>query len=227
MPTAVTFPFISAYLNAPQRRFRSLTVLQEPDTEPVTLAEAKSHVAVDGTADDEMLSGFIAAARQYVERRIDRHLIDARLEMRLDNFPAETEIRLPRPPFSPTATRQTVELEWTDATLTVHAMTEATPNLTPAGDQFLIDRKAQPAVVTPNVYGYWPVVGPVRSAVAIRWWAGYGNTPAAVPRGIRTAILMLVSHWYLNREAATPGSLSEPPFAVNELLSTYRWGAYS
>ena len=227
MPTAITFPFVSAYLNSPVRRFRSLAVLQEPTVEPVTLVEAKSHVRVDHEAEDDLLMGLIAAARQYAERRIDRHLIDTRLEMKLDQFPAEQEIRLPRPPFSPTAGRQAVELEWVDATLQPHAMTEAVPNLTPSGDRFLVDRKAVPTIITPNIYGYWPVVGPIRSAVTIRWWAGYGDSPAAVPRGIRSAILMLVGHWYLNREAASPTTLSEPPMGVNELLSMHRWGAYA
>ena len=227
MPTAITFPFVQAFLNSPVRRFRSLAVIQGPTVEPVTLAEAKVHVRVDHDAEDDLILGLIAAARQYAERRIDRHLIDTRLEMKLDNFPAEAEIRLPRPPFSPTAGRQAVEMEWIDTQLQVHPMTEVAPNLTPSGDRFLIDRRATPAIITPNIYGYWPVVGPIRSAVTIRWWAGYGDSPAAVPRGIRAAILMLVGHWFLNREAASPTTLSEPPMGVSELLSMHRWGAYS
>lgn len=227
MPTAMNWPFANLYIAPPSRRFRSLSVITPPVVEPVTLAEAKRHLRVEHEDEDEQIQGLIAAARQYAERRCDRHWIDTRLEMKLDQFPAAVEVLLPRPPFSPTAGRQAIEVEYLDSALGANVMTEALPGFVTSGSQFLANRRSEPAVITPNVNGYWPVVGPVRSAITIRWWAGYGDSPAAVPQGVRTAILMLVGHWYLNRESASPTNLTPVPHGVEQLLAMASWGAYS
>jgi uncharacterized phiE125 gp8 family phage protein len=68
--------------------------------------------------------------------------------------------------------------------------------------------------------------------VRIRYRTGYGvlegtawiNKP---PAPIRVAILMLVGHWYQNREAVVVGSApAELPFGVEALLSPFRvWSA--
>lgn len=39
---------------------------------------------------------------------------------------------------------------------------------------------------------------------------------------VRTAMLLLIGHWYANREAASSGGLTETPFAVEALLQPYR-----
>jgi uncharacterized phiE125 gp8 family phage protein len=227
VPTAPNFPFLPFYQGVGSRRFRSLAVVTQPTVEPVTLAEARLHCAVDGEEHDQQLLGFIAAARQYAERFCDRHFIDAKLQMTLDNFPADVELPLPRGPFSPTAGRQTVEVEYYDSNLTMHTMTEGQPNRVSGSTEFLVNRNSIPPVLTPNILGYWPVVGPVRNAVIIRWWAGCGNSPEAVPRPIRHAILMKVGHWFLNREAAAPTTLNAVPYGVTEMLSMFRTGGYA
>lgn len=42
------------------------------------------------------------------------------------------------------------------------------------------------------------------------------------PQAIAQAILLLVSHWYVNRESASPMRLTEIPFGVTALLDMYR-----
>ena len=39
---------------------------------------------------------------------------------------------------------------------------------------------------------------------------------------VRTAMLLLVGHWFANREAVSDKSLSEIPLAVNALLQPYK-----
>jgi uncharacterized phiE125 gp8 family phage protein len=46
----------------PERR------ISPPGTEPVLLAEAKSHLRLDDSLDDSDVNRLIAAAREYVER---------------------------------------------------------------------------------------------------------------------------------------------------------------
>jgi len=59
---------------------------------------------------------------------------------------------------------------------------------------------------------------PVRAEVV----AGYGAADD-VPAPLRTAILMLMAHWYMNREAATAdGPLHLLPMGVSALTAPYR-----
>lgn len=46
--------------------------------------------------------------------------------------------------------------------------------------------------------------------------------PPAVNETQRQAVRLLVGHWYANREAATPGALTEAPMAVGMLLAFNR-----
>lgn len=225
--TTQNFTFANIYLGGSQRRYRSLRKIVMPVVEPVSLAELKRQCRVEHDEEDDLLVGHIQAAREYAEQRTDRCLIDTRLEMQLDRWPSEVEVRLPRPPFSPTASRQTIEVQYLDTSLTTQSVYEAAPNLNSTGAQFLANRAATPAILTPNMNGYWPAVGPLRSAVTIRWWAGYGESGDKVPRGIRNAILALAAHWYLNREAVTSGGMSKVPLMVDELLAIHSWGSYA
>lgn len=221
--------FGNFYFGETGRRYRSLRRIVEPIVEPVTLAELKAHVRVETEDEDDYLLGLIMAARQYCERRIERCFVDTRLELKLDTFPAGIELPLPQPPFSPTEGRQTIEVSYLNVTLQELAVTEAVPVITSQPGTFLAHRASTPVVLTPNVNGYWPVTGPIRAAVTIRWWAGYGDSGRAVPKPIRHAILMLAAHWYGQREAVAVniGNAPSIPFGVDELLSMFSWGSYA
>lgn len=73
----------------------------------------------------------------------------------------------------------------------------------------------------------WPAVGSSPEAVRVRYTAGYpdvGDPPAStVPAAIKQAILLLVGHWYENRESVVTGTIATTlPLAAEALLSTYR-----
>jgi uncharacterized phiE125 gp8 family phage protein len=221
--------FTNFYLGETGRRYRSLQKIVQPIIEPVSLAELKAHVRVETEDEDAYLLGLIMAARQYCEQRIERCFVDTRLEMKLDTFPVGIELPLPMPPFSPTPGRQAIEVNYLNVTLQELAVTEAVPVITSQPGTFLAHRASTPAVLTPNVNGYWPVTGPIRAAVTIRWWAGYGDSGLAVPKPIRHAILMLAAHWYGQREAVAVniGNAPTVPYGVDELLSMFSWGSYA
>ena len=65
----------------------------------------------------------------------------------------------------------------------------------------------------------WPSFTPYPTgAVRIQFTAGY-NDIANVPQMVKQAILLLVGHWYENREATLAGTISrEIEFAVHALL---------
>jgi uncharacterized phiE125 gp8 family phage protein len=68
----------------------------------------------------------------------------------------------------------------------------------------------------------WPDSLGIQNAVTLTYTAGYGATANLVPEGLKTAIKMLVSHWYEHRETAAEKQLMTIPLAVESLLWQHR-----
>ena len=222
--------FTNLYLGDTGRRYRSLKRITQPVVEPVTLRQLKRHLRIEHDEEDEYLLSLIGAGRVYAETRCDRCFIDTQLEMQTDTFPAAIELPLPMPPFCQTQGRQAIEVTYLNAAMTRLSMVETEPAIGSNPGKFLAQRDSTPAILTPAVNGYWPVTGPVRSAVTIRWWAGYGPDATYCPKGVVHAILMLAAHWYNNREAVAVGSgisAASVPMGVEELLAAHSWGQYA
>lgn len=86
---------------------------------------------------------------------------------------------------------------------------------------FLYDTVSEPGRVFPGPPGqFWPPVLYIPNAVEIHFTAGYSADASGVPHSIKTAVKLLVNHWYENREIWTPGATSEAelPFHVKSLL---------
>ena len=180
-------------------------VVTAPAAEPIAVYEAKLHVRVDHDADDAWFAAQIAAARSYVETRCSRALITQMLEATLDAWPTVPFLVLPAPPL------QAVEsITYTDSAGAA-AIVPAT--------QYQVLTTHTPGLVG-LAYGVgWPTVT-LRgwAGIAVRYVAGYGPTAASVPAAIKQAMLLLIGHWYANREAVAAGNLGPLPFAVDALL---------
>src|SRR5690554_6904374 len=77
----------------------ALVRVTQPAEEPVTLVEAKTHLRVDATDEDALISSLIASAREHVEAFQLRALVTQTWRLSLDRFPRGRVIRLPRPPL--------------------------------------------------------------------------------------------------------------------------------
>ena len=75
-----------------------------------------------------------------------------------------------------------------------------------------------------SAYGAtWPAVRCQPRAITVRFVCGYGGNPGDIPEPIRQAMLLLVGHWYENRETVNvDNSTSELPFTTQALLSPFR-----
>jgi len=67
----------------------------KPIIEPLSLAEIKSHLRVDDTSDDEMLSTIIQVAREQVEDITRRALLTSTWDFVIQEWPIENYIKLP------------------------------------------------------------------------------------------------------------------------------------
>lgn len=89
-----------------------------PAREPVSLALAKSHLRVDGTDDDNLISGLIVAARRWCENYQNRTYMEQTWELWLDDFPAEDYIEIPLPPLQSITSIKYYDTDDTEATVT-------------------------------------------------------------------------------------------------------------
>lgn len=197
-------------------RYRSLVRVSEPVVEPVSLAEAKQHLRIDSdfNEDDSYVVSLITAARHWVENYVDRTLIRTQLRMKLDYFPT-WDLPLPRPPVM--ADTVTVQYVPSDSALGY--------SLTPFTN-FRTDRDSTPGIIRPQWNGTWPTCRGAENDVVISWWAGYGTTGADVPVPARHAMLLVLSHWFRNRESVSDGRFAPVPLSAETLLGTVNWGQY-
>lgn len=184
----------------------SLKLITAPAAEPVTLAEAKAHLRVDGTDDDVYITALIGAARQGAEHITERALMAQTWELALDAF--EADIHLPRPPLA--------------SITSITYLNDGGALTTLDASAYLLDDYSEPARLLPAYGTTWPATRSQANAVLIRYVAGYASA-AAVPQEIKSWMLLRIGLLYENRESAVAGvSIAELPF-VDRLLDAYRF----
>ncbi len=186
----------------------ALIMTSAPAIEPVTLADAKAHLRVDGAAEDTLITALIQVARLQVEAALGLALIQQGWTWRIDRWPSTGAIELPlRPVASITQVRaQNADLSFTVALLT----------------SYLLDGRGEPPRLVPTGAGL-PLPGVAALGCEINFTAGYGALAADVPTPLRQAILLLIAHWFENREPTSEGTQARPiPDTVNALLNPFR-----
>ena len=187
----------------------SLALITPPASEPVTLTEVKRHCNVVATDEDTLLTALIAAARELVESMTSRALITQTWRVRLHTWFADG-FQLPRPPLI--------------AVTSIKYFDESETEQTLAANAYLVDTDRQPGVLWWDDETVQPVLDDRPNGVSILYTAGYGAA-AAVPNRAKQAILLLVGHWYKNREAVGRAE-GEVALTVERLVQSLRLGVY-
>lgn len=219
-----------------------LVIVQPPLSEPVTLAEAKTHLRVDTDyiTDDSLIRGLITAARQHAEQICRRSLIDQTWKLAIDQFPAPNmnvssanwygpqwgiapgPLSVVRPegstgyeiylPNSPVI--EVTSVKYID-------QSGAQQTLEPSA--YKVDNISQPARLVPAYGTTWPAIRNEINAVEVTYRCGYGGS-ADVPQPIKQWMLLRIGAMYENRESdviVQRGALESLPF-VSSLLAPYR-----
>lgn len=188
----------------------NIRIITPPTEEPITLDEAKQHCRVSDDSDDSYITALITAAREYVETQTRRAIITQTLELRLPGWMGG-RIELPRPPL----------VSVSSVVYTLDGGTTATLNAS-----LYTVMKTEPGAIVPTYNTTWPTTRAQVESVFVTYVAGYGG-PAAVPQTIKHAMLLLIGHWYENREASTVGVEARAlPMAVQSLIGNASWGDY-
>ena len=174
----------------------TLTLVAPPAEEPVSLAELKAHLKIDGNAEDALLAGLGLAARQAIEARFQIAIIAQSWRLALDGAP-------PAPvalPLSPVISIDSVGV-------VRGGVTEALP---PSAYDAQAGRVGRVRIKAPassaDAFG----------GVVIVFTAGWTNA-AAAPEELKLAIKLLAAHYYENREGEPPA-----PAGLGALVAPFR-----
>lgn len=182
-----------------------LTLTTAPAVEPVSTAEAKTHMRVTASDEDTYIGTLIEAARIDSELVQHRQFITATYTLTLDRFPAGDYIDLPRPPLQSVTSVKYYDSSGTQQTF--------------SSSNYTVDTSAAPGRIYVDWDTGWPSdVDDRRNAVEIIYKAGYGDAATSVPNTTIQAIKIKVAHWFENREPVAVGvSVAPIPMSAKHL----------
>lgn len=193
----------------------SRTLVTAPAAEPLTLADAKGFLRVDGADEDALITALVVAARRAGEAFTGRAWITQTWRLSLDFFPSRGDgggargaLELPLPPLQSVASVTTYD----DAD---------TPSVFAAAGTF-VDTASTPGRLVLRRGQTWPSALRVAGAIEIEFVAGYGDDASDVPEELRHGARLLLGHLYENREATIEVAAGELPLGARALWESYR-----
>lgn len=179
-----------------------LKIIVPVATEPITLADAKLHLRVDLSTDDDLITALIKAAREQCEHETGRALAPQTLRLSLDKFP-DDGIELPMPPVTSVTSIEYVDTAGNPQTL--------------SGSDYYLDDEQEPSWIVP-AYGLdWPGTNDEANAVVVTYVAGYTDCPEL----LRAWMLLRIGDLYRSRESASDKPMITHSFAAR-LIDRYR-----
>jgi uncharacterized phiE125 gp8 family phage protein len=187
----------------------ALVMMAGPAAEPISLAEAKAHLRIDGNDEDALLASLIAAARMAVERTLSLALITESWSLYLDGWPRSGTIVLPIQPAQAVTAVRVYDPD--DEPATVNSET------------YSVDVLSEPARLVLSAGAVQLSPARLLNAFEVAFTAGYGDEASDIPSPLRHAIKLLVAHWFEQREPVVLGAAAqEVPATVAGLLLPYR-----
>jgi hypothetical protein len=216
-------------------RYR-LALKTPPQSEPVTLQEAKDHLYQTNTNQDAVITEMISSAREQAEDFTSRGFLPQTFTMYLDGFPGTGhnsrnlyspeawelvhillshggEITMPRAPLIQNDTLGIDFIKYIDTTGAQQTLDPSLYQVDPQSD-------CDPVRILPAYGKVWPATRPQPNAVIIQFQVGYADA-AHVPSRAKLAIKQTLADWFENREAVTldaRGKAQQLPNSAKETL---------
>lgn len=181
-------------------------MIAPPAAEPVTLAEAKEWLRVDGVEEDAMIARLIVAAREAVER-LAGPLVTQSWRATMDRWPPCEGAAL-RVALGVSPLQEVSAVRVRDAAGAPQTIDAAMYRLVGAPDQAEIVFSGAPAAPGRAVAG-----------IEIDCVVGHG-APVSVPATLRQAVLECVARWFERRGDAPDQSAI--PHVVRDLVAPWR-----
>lgn len=180
-----------------------------PATRIISTAEAKAHLRVDGSDEDDLIAGLVLSAEKYLDGYtgiLGRALVTQTWSESRPWFDYRIPLRV-------MPVQSITSVQYYDADGNSQTVSSDVYRLHTGGNgPYLVQVDGKS----------WP--GGTRSrddAVTVTYVCGYGDASTDVPQPIIQAALMLVAHWFENRGVV--GKVSQPlKYAVDALIAPYK-----
>lgn len=185
--------------------------------EPVTLADVKKQLRVTSDSENDLISGYIAAARALFEEHAGRQTIDAIYEYTCR--PLGCVIEIPRPPMTGLVEIVSRDLSGVEAVLdptTYRVVLSGVASGSPAS--VALDAYCPPGRIELASGVTWPT-GELR----VTRQCGYGPTAADVPALIKSALYFLIGHFYRNRSEVSAEDLQSLQMGAEMLMKSFKY----
>ena len=154
-----------------------------PAVEPVTLAEAKAHLRLDGNDEDVLVGSLVTAARHTLELATRRAFVAQTWRLRLNSWPEPRTIVLPLAPVI--------------TVVAVRVIPASGPAVTLGSALYRTAFEADPPSLIVDAAA--PNPGAASGGIEIDASYGFGADGSAVPAPLRLAILRLLARWFERR----------------------------
>lgn len=182
----------------------ALKLITAPATTPVSIAEARTFLKIDGAAENSTVEALIAAATGLYDGEygiLGRALVSQTWELVLDEFPAN-EIEIPLPPLISITSVKYDDVNGVEQTVD------------PAN--YYVDTVSTPGWIVPVSSFSWPSTLDAINTVRVRFVAGY----ATMPPSLKTGLLRTIGALHENRDLSNEELLQHP--AVSSMTMLYR-----
>lgn len=185
--------------------------LVAPVVTPIDLIGAKEHLRLRTSDHDDLITGLIAAAVNYVDATgvLGRAMITQTWAQWTCARPVDVVLQMGN-------VQEITAVDYYDAAGDLQAASLSDFELVYQGER---------AVVRPVSGAHWPPAASRPDAIRVSFAAGYGDAAEDVPEGLIVALKMLVGHWFENREPVVTGTIvASLPLAFTSLIEAERLG---
>lgn len=185
---------------------------RDPAASPlIALDDLKAHLRIEHEADDDYLAGLLDAAVSFFEFETKTVIVPAMLRIKLDRWPADRVLSLPRPPL-----RFIDRVDFCDAAGQLQTLPAA---------EYQIDQEARPGLI--KFAETLPELQNRFAAVTIDYGAGFGltadGTVTTAPDMMIQGIKLLVGSWYENRADTSDRRVNPTPIAVDRIIDQFKY----
>ena len=163
----------------------SWQITVEPASEPISLQEAKDHLRVDFSDEDDYIETLIKSARRYCEAYCNTVFITQTWRQNENQWSNPIELKV-NPVISVTS-------------LKYYDTNEAQQTITDNANNYQKDLNSDVAKIYDGLVNTFPAIGDTVNPIEIITVCGYGAA-SDVPDDIKHAIKFMVSYFYENRE---------------------------
>jgi len=181
--------------------------LGAPAAEPVTLADLKAWLRLDGSDEDDLLVALLAAARLAVEEAAGRRLVTQDWRLVRDTWPPDGVLTLPLAPVQ--------------AVSAVRVRDAAGGATVLPASAWVLDSASDPPRLA--LLEAPPIPGRRLGGIEVDLSAGYGP-PGAVPEPLRMAVRLTAARLFEHRGDGPDVNVAALPPAAAALIAPFRRG---